>query len=133
MRMQKSKQHAKPSFDEGVWSCTECGAETGDFELFEESGEFEDCIARAVDEGVVPDPNDVVAWAEVERVRKHIEGVRGSMKAMGEAAEKAGTSLKSFNSTITYTMKDVDLTTEMYRTLTGYESTLRKTKIKDKD
>lgn len=93
-----SKQHAAAKLEQGLWVCNECGSESLDFELFEESGEFEKCSSRSIAERKLPNPNDVVDWAAVERVRQRIDTTREAMKEFGNAAETATETITSFNS-----------------------------------
>ena len=84
--MKKSRNHSEARFEDGSYVCSLCGAESLDFELFEEAGEDEDCLARGVEAGTVPDPNDVVDWAKVEQSRKWIEEARASFVQLSKTA-----------------------------------------------
>lgn len=116
--MKQSAEHSKPVFVGGFWYCDECGAETSDFELFEDSGRYEDCVSRAVKEEAAEKANDVVAWADVERVRVHMDEVRGSFKRLGEAASEVEKKFSDLGTSMTINInKEIDENT--YRMLAG--------------
>ena len=74
---------------EGMWVCSSCGAESRDFELFEEAGAMEGCIDLYGKPEVKVSDKDMVLYAEIARARQKIDELRDAMTGVGEAANEA--------------------------------------------
>lgn len=70
--------HVKPEkLGDGSWSCSVCGAESMDQELFEVLAAENECVKLAIKHGEVEDPNDGLPWDSIRSARQSIEKMKG--------------------------------------------------------
>ena len=85
--MRSGNHSAGERLDDGTWTCSDCGAESMDFEMFEEAGVLEDCLARKkVVEPASGSPEAMKALVDAALAEKWIADARLSFEQMGGAA-----------------------------------------------
>lgn len=89
----KSGNHADAELDGKSWSCSACGSESMDYQLFEELGDIESCIEKH-------GPPAVIAKMPEEKL---VRAARAKIYELGQAAQYAEGELKKISGVLSPT------------------------------
>lgn len=98
MAMKRSGNHAKGvCLEDGTWTCSACGAESKDFEMFEDVGALEECLSKNSADAVLRgSPEEFQGFIKAAEAQKWISDMTTQYKKMSVAAECAGKSFQEY-------------------------------------
>lgn len=89
--MRSGNHSAGKRLDDGTWTCSECGAESMDFEMFEEAGVLEECLSRKSEKQRESEEKEAMkALVDAALAEKWIADARSSFEKLGTASLSAG-------------------------------------------